>query len=211
MMLFEDEEPVVHSFYCDNEFNVADFIDTVQSQALFSNRKIILLKGIEATTSKITQTLNSLLIPNSIDSALIKKEAKLGSYYEEKEGRYCLKKIKEADKKSIVELFAKIGFSPLGDSVILVALNETKENIPEAVSRLFSSNQSVVFFEMFENRKRDWIRAEFKKHKLAIEERALTFLLETVENNKNALEREIFNIAIAFSSTSSDAQVTHSL
>lgn len=199
--LFSEDDPVIHTFYCDNDFSPADFIDTIQTGALFSSNKLIILKGIEQASAKVTAALTSLLIPESIDSELFEKyfssDKKITSFYELKEDRYFRKKIKESDKTAIREVFAQRKFPDLPDGVCMVLLNETNDPIPESVTRLFASAQTVVFYEMFLNKKNEWIRSEFKKHNLNVEDRAVLFLLDTIENNKNSLEREIFNISVS--------------
>ena len=77
----------------------------------------------------------------------------------------------------------------------LIVSDETSEKIPEAVTRLFPDAQTIQFFEMFENKKADWIRMEFGKYNLSIDNNSITLLLDMVENNKSALEQEINNIA----------------
>ncbi len=200
--LFADEPPVIHTYYCDNEFSSADFMETIETKALFSTNKLIILKNIEQANTRIITLLNSLLIPESIQALLFNQffanEKKILDFYELKDDRYFRKKIKEADKPKIAELFANKKFCIYGEGVCLILINESNDPIPESISRLFSASQSVMFFEMFDNKKGEWIRSEFKKQQLNIEDKAVSFLLDTIENNKNSLEREIFNISISF-------------
>lgn len=203
--IFGNESPTVYTFYCDSEFIPANFLNAVQTAGLFSSSKLILLKGIEQAKDSVAKTLTSLLIPqsfeenhyNEIFSRFPKESSQLNAYYEKKDNRFFLKKIKEADKKKIVDLFARCNFSPLDNDTFLIALDETNEKIPEAVTRLFPEAQIIQFFEMFENKKADWIRAEFAKYSLSIDNNSVSLLLDMVENNKSALEQEICNIATA--------------
>lgn len=203
--VFGNENPTVYTFYCDSEFVPANFLNAVQTAGLFSSTKLILLKGIEQAKDLVVKTLTSLLIPQSFEVAAYddffsrfpKEINQLNTYYEKKDNRCFLKKIKEADKKKIVDLFARCGFSPLDKDTFLIVSDETTEKIPEAVTRLFPEAQTIQFFEMFENKKADWIRAEFAKYHLSIDNNSVSLLLDMVENNKSALEQEISNIATA--------------
>lgn len=216
--LFGKESPTVYTFYCDSEFVPADFLNAVQTAGLFSSTKLILLKGIEQAKDSTVKTLTSLLLPQSFDmnhyesifSGFSKEYSQLNTYYEKKDNRYFLKKIKEADKKKIVDLFARCNFSPLDKDTFLIVLDETHEKVPEAVMRLFPENQIIQFFEMFENKKVDWIRMEFNKYNLSIDNNSISLLLDMVENNKSALEQEINNIATAVLNTA-EKKVTHDL
>ncbi len=201
--LFGKDSPTVYTFYCDSEFVPADFLNAVQTAGLFSSTKLILLKGIEQAKDVVVKTLTSLLLPQSIEashyeevfSLFAKENTQLKTYYEKKDNRYFLKKIKEADKKKIVDIFARCNFSVLDKDTFLIVSDETSEKIPEAVTRLFPDAQTIQFFEMFENKKADWIRMEFGKYNLSIDNNSITLLLDMVENNKSALEQEINNIA----------------
>ena len=216
--LFGKESPTVYTFYCDSEFVPADFLNAVQTAGLFSSTKLILLKGIEQAKDSTVKTLTSLLLPQSFDvndyenifSGFSKEYSQLNTYYEKKDNRYFLKKIKEADKKKIVDLFTRCNFSPLDKDTYLIVLDETNEKVPEAVTRLFPENQIIQFFEMFENKKVDWIRMEFNKYNLFIDNNSISLLLDMVENNKSALEQEINNIATTVLNTA-EKKVTHDL
>lgn len=202
--IFSEDETNISSFYCDTDFSPADFIDAVQTQGLFSSTKLILLKNIEQAKEPVIKTLTSILIPDSMDQENYEKtfpqsgtpSKSLTDYYEQKGDRYFLKKIKEADKKKIIELFNKENFNPLGNGTFLILINETTEKIPESVTRLIPDSQIILFFEMFESKKLEWVRNEFKKSEIKIEEETIQFLLDMVENNKSELEREIHNISI---------------
>jgi len=78
-------------------------------------------------------------------------EKKIFDFYELKDDRYFRKKIKEADKPKIAELFANKKFCIYGEGVCLILINESNDPIPETISRLFSASQSVMFFEMYDN------------------------------------------------------------
>ena len=201
--LFGNDSPTVYTFYCDSEFIPADFLNAVQTAGLFSSTKLILLKGIEQAKDIVVKTLSSLLLPQSFEiahyeeifSKFSKEYSQLNTFYEKKDNRYFLKKIKEADKKKIADLFLRCNFSPLDNDTYLIISDETNEKIPEAITRLIPESQSIQFFEMFENKKTDWIRMEFGKYNLTIDNNSISLLLDMVENNKSALEQEINNIS----------------
>jgi len=51
---------------------------------------------------------------------------------------------------------------------------------------------------MFDNQKHTWIRSEFKKYELYIEDNAIDFIINTIENNKQQFENEIQKISMAY-------------
>ncbi|MCH5149696.1 MAG: hypothetical protein J1G30_03430 [Spirochaetales bacterium] len=218
--LFGNESPTVYTFYCDSEFVPANFLNAIQTAGLFSSTKLILLKGIEQAKDSVIKTLTSLLIPQSFEAAhyeeifarFPKEINQLNTYYEKKDNRYFLKKIKETDKKKIIDLFAHCNFSPLDKDSFLIVSDETNEKIPDAVTRLFPETQTIQFFEMFENKKADWTRTEFAKYNLSIDNNSVSLLLDMVENNKSALEQEIGNIAaMILQKDASQKNITHDL
>lgn len=207
--VFGSEVPIVYTFYCDKEFDPADFNDTLNAGLLFSDRKMIILKNIEQADKTVIKVLQDYIIPRSIEAGAFEGQVlaksggqaqKLLSQSYKKDGdRYLLSKVKESDKNSLVSALDSSGYPYLNPENYLVLINETTDKIPDAISRLFTPKQNVVFWEMFDNKKIDWVRDQFKGFNLFIEEDAVAFLLDTIENNKDQLMGEINKIAVSFS------------
>lgn len=212
--IFAGEEPSVFTFYCNSEFDGALFLDAVENGSLFGGSKLIVLKGVESAGSQIAKFLSEILIPPSIDTSKFeaaffkndKNKAEILKYYQQKGDRYqFVKEIKEADKKKLPAIFEASGFCPLAEDTYLAAVTETGEQVPDTVTRLFSQRQQVVFYEMFDNKKTEWIRSQFKKYDIFINEEASDYLLQVVENNKSELEKVIMNVAFSYKENNKDA------
>ena len=65
-------------------------------------------------------------------------------------------------------------------TLILVS---SANRIAKKLEAQFSGNSRVVFWEMFENKKRDWLISYFRNQELEISDDAIELILELVENN----------------------------
>ncbi len=208
--LFPNGTPTKYTFYCDNDLDPHYFIETVNSNLLFSDNKLIFLKFVEKISKLLIELLEDIIIPkrcsqnyfgNNILSLCKTKEQKdtLTNFYEYSEnGYYTLKKLKVADTKKLVSLFESISFCGIPDNSYIIMLNETNEKIPAELTNILNQKQNIIFWEMFDNQKPAWIRGEFKKYNLFIEESAIEFIINTVENNKMSFESEIQKISMAY-------------
>ena len=68
------------------------------------------------------------------------------------------------------------------DSSTLILVSSTTR-IAKKLESQISGKARVVFWEMFENKKRDWLTSYFKNQKLEISDDAIELILELVENN----------------------------
>jgi len=99
--------------------------------------------------------------------------------------------IKNADlikKKEEAELLASC-ISRLEENTILVLISEEirlDRYIEDAVPR----TNKTIFWELFENKKTEWLFAFFERQGCRIDECAVKTILEMVENNTDALSRE---------------------
>ena len=208
--LFPNGTPTKYTFYCENDLDPYYFIETVNSNLLFSDNKLIFLKFVEKIDKLLIELLEDIIISkrcsqnyfgNNILSLCKTKEQKdtLINFYEYSEnGYYTLKKLKVADTKKLVSLFESINFCGIPDNSYIIMLNETNEKIPAELTNILNQKQNIIFWEMFDNQKPAWIRGEFKKYNLFIEESAIEFIINTVENNKMIFESEIQKISMAY-------------
>lgn len=72
------------------------------------------------------------------------------------------------------------------NSVLILISEET--SIVKKISDAVPKNRQKIFWEMFENKKHEWIRNFFVKENLKIENEAIDAILELVENNTDALK-----------------------
>ncbi len=72
------------------------------------------------------------------------------------------------------------------ESATLVIISEEISITPKIAS-LVPKKQTTIFWEMFENRKAEWLRARFNRGGAAIQGDAVDLLLELVENNTQEL------------------------
>lgn len=203
--IFDKEEPVVYNFYIDSEFNIQEFYDIMQTDLLFSSKKIVLLKNIEQINQNIIKIIERLIIPTVIKKSLIenilaqksdKEKFKIiESMYDVIEDNFVLKSdLKENEKKKLILALNYFNIHSFSDKTYLIMLNETNEKIPNSLINLLTVEQHIVFWEMFEHEKSLWIKQEFKKKGFYIEDNAVNFIISTVENNKSQFENVIHNI-----------------
>jgi DNA polymerase-3 subunit delta len=99
--------------------------------------------------------------------------------------------IKNADalkKKDDVELLASYMKSPQDDTILI--LISSAIGLEERLEKAAGSQAKRIFWELFENRKTDWVSAFFRRQGYRITGEGITAILELVENNTDALRRE---------------------
>jgi DNA polymerase III delta subunit len=204
--IFGNEETSKFTFFCGDSFNLADFENTLVTNLLFSDKKIVYLKNIEEIDSNTIKFLEDYIIPKKINEEKFKLEIidKISKQTLKKEFEAIYKqsdkyfvhdeKIKSSQKKDIIQTLYSINYKNYDPNTYLIMVNETNEKIPQALIDLLAQEQNIIFWEMFENQKFDWIRNEFKKRNLFVEEEAVSFIISMIENNKNELSNEINKI-----------------
>jgi DNA polymerase III delta subunit len=205
----EYEKIVLH---CDEFLTPADLDHHLQSNSLFSEEKLILIKSVENISDSLTGVLENYLMPRTVLKsefepmiASVSPEQKkiLLTFYEKdhKEVYVRKEKMSTADIRKLMTLLEKEKIRFYHESAFIILLNETGERIPSKLEALLSDEQNIMFWEMFENQKSQWIRQEFKKYQFFIEDDAVQFILDTVENNRSDLENTILNIISSYQNT----------
>ena len=92
----------------------------------------------------------------------------------------------ESLNASQVNLLAEYIAKPSDSATLLIVSTET--NLPAKLSAKLDKDQVQVFWEMFDNRKADWVRTLFQRSSIAIDGEAVELLLELVENNTQELK-----------------------
>lgn len=96
-------------------------------------------------------------------------------------------------KKTEVQQLSDYLKHPEKSATLFLVTHEYKA--PSAFTKVVPKGQQKTFFELFENKKREWLLKYFRKAELAIDEDAVEMVLELVENNtlemKNAADKLI--------------------
>jgi DNA polymerase-3 subunit delta len=99
--------------------------------------------------------------------------------------------IKNADalkKKDEVELLASYMESPQDDTILI--LTSEAIGLEQRLEQAAGSQGKRVFWELFENRKTEWVSNFFRRQGYRITGEGITTILELVENNTDALRQE---------------------
>ncbi|MBN2547364.1 MAG: hypothetical protein JXB50_16290 [Spirochaetes bacterium] len=206
--VFNERSPVVYTYYCDESLNNADLIDTLSSGLLFSDKKIIILKSIENINFKTVKQLEKFIISNcfksdEFENLILNKlndnnRKCLLSFYSKDKNNYVLSdSVKKKDKIKILQIFKSINYFVNRDTY-LIMLNETNEKILDELMDLILPEQNIMFWEMFESQKVEWIRNEFKKFGFFINNETINFILDMIPNNTLQLRDEIVKIVNLF-------------
>jgi len=66
------------------------------------------------------------------------------------------------------------------------------------IEKAIPSAQKKIFWEMFENRKKDWVISFFRKKGLTIDYDAVELLLDMIENNTDSMKNDCEKLAFYF-------------
>ena len=75
-----------------------------------------------------------------------------------------------------------------GETALILVSEETK--LAPALDNCVPRENRVIFYEMFENEKDEWVRSFFRREGYNIDSGGVVTILELVENNTSALRRE---------------------
>lgn len=107
-----------------------------------------------------------------------------------------LKNAELVKRKDEVELLASYMAKPQDDTVLVLMSDET--SIDKRLEASLSRNGKRIFWELFENRKAEWVRSFFRREGLSVSDDAVDTVLELVENNTDALRRECGRLCLFF-------------
>jgi DNA polymerase-3 subunit delta len=102
--------------------------------------------------------------------------------------------MKDINSKADAAILAEYVSAPAEGVTLLLLSDETR--VDRAIQDAVGASNVTVFWELFENRKEDWVRAFFKRSGLGITEEAVQAVLELVENNTEALKAECSRLAL---------------
>lgn len=82
------------------------------------------------------------------------------------------------------------------DSYLFFVSDET--SVDKKLENLIPKENKQIFWEMFENRKEQWVADYFSKNGFKIQEEAISAILEMIENNTEALRNECSRFFLCF-------------
>ncbi len=204
------EEFIEIIYYGNSDIDGSAFLENLQTSSLFGEKRIILVKDYSSGSSDLDKIIESAMIPlrfnpNSFEKlkSSFKSEQEIKDLtelfvYDDKQNAFVFTEKKKGGngRKKIYDLLKPRGMTlPDKDTLIVLCSDEMERS--DSISKYLSNNQTVIFWELFENQKTAWLKAEFKKNGLFIDDDSVRLFLELVENNKQQLRYEIDKIAIS--------------
>jgi DNA polymerase-3 subunit delta len=116
-----------------------------------------------------------------------------GSLFAEKR-LFFIKNAENIKKKDEIDALVDYLLAPQTDTVLVILSDET--TIAKPLENAIPPNAKRIFWEMFENRKREWVLDFFKRESFSITEDGIDAILELVENNTQALRRECSRLCL---------------
>ncbi|MDR0785380.1 MAG: DNA polymerase III subunit delta [Treponema sp.] len=101
---------------------------------------------------------------------------------------FFIKNAENLKKKDEIDALVDYIVAPREDTVLVILSDETA--IAKPLENAVAPNAKRIFWEMFEDRKREWILAFFRREGFSITEDGIDAILEMVENNTEAFRRE---------------------
>lgn len=214
-VLSVDSEVSTSIYHCNSELDVSDLQSAIQTNSLFGENKIIIIKQVENANKDFISLLKNILFPPVINKSRFEndlinklktdiKKKKAQSFYTLQDNIYTIGSLKKADYKALSTMFEEAGFCNIPTDSYVVLMNEGNEKVSDSLTSLFTDNEVIMFWELFEKQKESWVVNEFKKYNVYIENDAILFLLDTIENNKQQLETEIMKLAVTVNALGSN-------
>jgi DNA polymerase-3 subunit delta len=103
----------------------------------------------------------------------------------------------QLNTKRDVDLLAGYAGNPTPDTA-LVLLSPEVGRLDKRVESLVAKEHRVIFWELFESKKQDWLNNFFRTRGMSIEPQAVDYLLDMVENNTRELQAICDRLALFF-------------
>jgi DNA polymerase-3 subunit delta len=104
---------------------------------------------------------------------------------------FVIKNAEAVKKKEDVKMLASV-LENLDDSATVILLSD-ENGIDRTLEKAVGANKKI-FWEMFENRKREWLQNFFRREGYTITANAVDTILEMIENNTDALRNQCRNL-----------------
>lgn len=98
--------------------------------------------------------------------------------------------IKNKDDIELLSDWIKSAIAKKNDQSAILILESNENSIDAKIEKLIPKENKKIFWEMFENRKEQWLSAFFRKNGYSIENDAIETILDLVENNTDNLRSE---------------------
>ncbi|MDR1351887.1 MAG: DNA polymerase III subunit delta [Treponema sp.] len=105
-----------------------------------------------------------------------------------------LKSSESARKREEVDLLVSYMEAPQDDTVLVLVSEEIK--LDSRLEKAADPKDKRIFWELFENRKADWVENYFRREDFRITAGGIDAVLELVENNTDALRRECSHLML---------------
>lgn len=92
-------------------------------------------------------------------------------------------------------------------NALIVLSSQTTYSLPAALSKALSRDMVISFWEMFENKKQDWIRSFFRKEGYQISQDAIRYILDMIENNTWEMKNTCSQLALFFQLSGTKGQI----
>jgi DNA polymerase III subunit delta len=109
-----------------------------------------------------------------------------------------LRNADEIKKKEDIEMLSAWIAESAGSEEAYLVLVSDEIGIDKKLEALVPKEQKRIFWELFENRKEQWIADYFRKAGMSIEENAVASILDLVENNTDALKNACSRFTLFF-------------
>ncbi|MDR0597436.1 MAG: DNA polymerase III subunit delta [Treponema sp.] len=100
---------------------------------------------------------------------------------------FFIKNAEALKKKDDLDLLASYMASPRDDTVLILLSDAA--GLDKALEKAAGGHKRI-FWELFENKKAEWVANFFRRENFRIDDRAVNAILELVENNTDSLRRE---------------------
>ncbi|MDR0383511.1 MAG: DNA polymerase III subunit delta [Spirochaetaceae bacterium] len=97
-------------------------------------------------------------------------------------------------KKEDAASFAAYLKAPARDATLILISDAV--SIDKTIENAVPKSAKHIFWEMFENKKPEWVRSYFRREGFSVDEDAVNAILELVENNTGALRQECSRLAL---------------
>lgn len=101
---------------------------------------------------------------------------------------FLIKNADQLKKKEEIDLLVSYLNAPQDDTTVICLSDEI--SVDKRLDAAFSRENKRIFWELFENRKTEWVEAFFRREGFQITDDGVETILELVENNTDALKRE---------------------
>jgi DNA polymerase-3 subunit delta len=101
-------------------------------------------------------------------------------------------------RKEDVEACVEYIKSPAPDASLLLISSELTKEMDKKIVAAVPKDRQKIFWEMFDNQKSGWIVNFFRKHRITVQQEAVGYILEMVENNTRDLRTECERLALFF-------------